>query len=252
MADTSIAARAGRSVNYPFIQLSEAIKRARVFWKQEGKNLVPMGVAVKHWGYGEKSSGGKQTVAALKQFALMRDTGEGPNRKVCLSPLGLEVLMPTDDQAHLAAIRKAAVAPKIYAELLSMWQPDAMPSDQAIAAYLVREKDFNPNVVSDFIKDFKANIAFASLTSSATIPPATQPSIATDSAGEKIAAADVVVSGTGFPGGGTYGSVPQQDTFTLSEGQVILRWPSKMSQESFEDFKAWIELQVRKIGRSTG
>ncbi len=42
----------------------------------------------------------------------------------------------------------------------------------------------------------------------------------------------------------------KQDVFSLDEGQVILQWPSKMSHASFEDFKDWIDLQLRKIGRS--
>lgn len=42
----------------------------------------------------------------------------------------------------------------------------------------------------------------------------------------------------------------KQDTFSLDEGQVVLQWPSKMSKNSYEDFKDWIELQVRKIGRA--
>ena len=42
----------------------------------------------------------------------------------------------------------------------------------------------------------------------------------------------------------------KQDTFTLDEGTVVLQWPSKMSETSFEDFKDWVELQLRKIKRS--
>ena len=42
----------------------------------------------------------------------------------------------------------------------------------------------------------------------------------------------------------------KQDTFSLDEGQVILQFPEKMSDASYEDFKDWIELQLRKIKRS--
>lgn len=40
------------------------------------------------------------------------------------------------------------------------------------------------------------------------------------------------------------------DTFTLDEGQVILQWPAKMSHESYEDFKSWLELVSRKAKRA--
>ena len=42
----------------------------------------------------------------------------------------------------------------------------------------------------------------------------------------------------------------KQDTFTLDEGPVVLQWPSQLSETSYEDFKDWIELQLRKIKRS--
>lgn len=42
----------------------------------------------------------------------------------------------------------------------------------------------------------------------------------------------------------------KQDVFSLSEGEAVLRWPEGLSQESFEDFKGWLELVLRKIGRS--
>jgi hypothetical protein len=43
-----------------------------------------------------------------------------------------------------------------------------------------------------------------------------------------------------------------QDTFSLDEGRAVLQWPEKMSQESFEDFESWLDLQLRKIARLSG
>jgi hypothetical protein len=43
----------------------------------------------------------------------------------------------------------------------------------------------------------------------------------------------------------------KQDTFTLDEGQVILRWPSQMSAESYEYFKDWLDLITRKAKRAS-
>lgn len=42
----------------------------------------------------------------------------------------------------------------------------------------------------------------------------------------------------------------KQDTFTLDEGQVTLQWPSQMSRESYEDFKAWLDLIAKKAKRA--
>ncbi len=42
----------------------------------------------------------------------------------------------------------------------------------------------------------------------------------------------------------------RQDVFTLDEGTAMLQWPATLSSTSYEDFKDWIELQLRKIKRS--
>ncbi len=58
----------GRSVSYPFITLEQAVARAKVLWDKEGKNLAYVSAAVTHWDYAAKSSGGRQTIAALEGF----------------------------------------------------------------------------------------------------------------------------------------------------------------------------------------
>jgi hypothetical protein len=41
-----------------------------------------------------------------------------------------------------------------------------------------------------------------------------------------------------------------QDVYTLGgEGKVILQWPDKISQESYEELSDWIDLQLKKIAR---
>lgn len=42
----------------------------------------------------------------------------------------------------------------------------------------------------------------------------------------------------------------KQDIFSLEEGQVLIQWPANMSEDSFEDFKAWLKLVEKKIGRA--
>lgn len=69
-----------------------------------------------------------------------------------------------------------------------------------------------------------------------------------------------VVEGQTLPPGGTtplgvpvFKPAPvgsRQDIFSLNEGQVILQWPAQLSQESYDDFESWVQLQLRKIKRS--
>src|SRR4051812_5063904 len=84
-----------RSPAYPFISLKAAVERARIFYDKEKRNSANVQVAVKHWDYKAKSSGGVQTVAALKAFGLMKDIGTGDARQVQLTELGLRIILDT-------------------------------------------------------------------------------------------------------------------------------------------------------------
>lgn len=42
------------------------------------------------------------------------------------------------------------------------------------------------------------------------------------------------------------------DVFTLEEGEAVLQWPARMSPESYEEFKAWLDLIARKAKRAAG
>jgi len=46
----------------------------------------------------------------------------------------------------------------------------------------------------------------------------------------------------------------KQDVYTLGndEGQVILQWPQKMTEESYNEFVEWLDLRKRKIARLNG
>jgi hypothetical protein len=288
----------GRSVNYPFITLEEAIKRARSLWNHVGKNLVPIHATGAFWGYAEKSSGLRSTVSALKQYGLVQDVGDGEDRQIRLTDRALDILIePPDSPKRMNAIRQAALAPKIYAEILARFSEGIPAADSVISSYLLREKDFNRKTVDSFIADFRANFKLAKITSSANMPSKKDDEA---NGGSKVKVGDFVLwesggvvqfaqprqvlqvsedgkfvfvegSDTGLPIEGISvvdapanasvnqkpPAIPQQgfkqDIYTLgNEGQVILQWPEKMSQESYDEFVDWIELQLRKIARLSG
>jgi hypothetical protein len=39
------------------------------------------------------------------------------------------------------------------------------------------------------------------------------------------------------------------EVFTLEKGQAVLQWPANMSKESYEEFKAWLDLIAIKVKR---
>ena len=41
-----------------------------------------------------------------------------------------------------------------------------------------------------------------------------------------------------------------QDVYGFSEGDVVLRWPERLSKASFEEVSDWLDLIKRKLERS--
>jgi hypothetical protein len=237
-----------RSPAYPFINLETAIRRAKEFYDHEGRNAAPLRVAVKHWGYEEKSSGGLQTAAALISFGLMQDEGTGDKRKLKLTPTALAILLDErpDSESRLQAIRTAALTPKIHQQLWQRWG-NTQTSDANMKHMLILELDppFNPNTAETVIKEYRDTIAFAKPDSSATLP---------------LADGDLEAeSEEGITGGGKVVShsnplsnkaIMREDVFSLTEGKATIQWPSPLSQESIQDLKDWLKIVERKIARS--
>ncbi len=154
----------GRSPAYPYISLRKALKRAGEFWNAEGKHTVPLTSAYRAWGLGEKSSGSRQTVAALKQFGLLEYEGGGSDRRVRLSNRALNILLDKQPESRERdkLIRLIAFIPQIYSDLWNQWGAE-LPSDATIETYLVRDRAYNESAAPDLISDYKDTISFAKL-----------------------------------------------------------------------------------------
>lgn len=298
-----------RSPRYPSIPLSKAIDRAREFYRQEAKHAAKPEIAVTHWGYSSKSSGGRLTLAALRSFGLLENAGGG----VKLSDRALHILLDEreDSPDRVAFIQQAALAPTIHRKLWDKFKAD-LPSQASLRHSLLMEFEFAPGAVDDFIREYRDTLAFAGLNNSALLvesekakgaprrPFSVGDLVDWESQGvlqnqqplrivefsEDGLYAFVDGSGTGLPvvelaraeevkhGSAIHQDRPlksprpavqatgtpvpppapgiRQDVFSLSEGQAVLRWPETLSPESFEDFKGWLQLVLRKVARSAG
>src|SRR5216683_5030608 len=135
MADKEVAVqqpskKKHRSPAYPAINLAQAIKRAEEFYNHERKNPASFKAAAVHWGYASSSSGALLTAAALKSFGLMTEVESTSGRTIQLSPLGLKIVMDKRPQSpeRDAAIKEAALKPKIHAAIWRKWN-GTLPSD---------------------------------------------------------------------------------------------------------------------------
>lgn len=232
-----------RSPNFPFISLEQALVRAAQFYGQEKRGSAPVAAVAAHWNYSPSSSGLLQTIAALKSYGLMEDDGSGETRKVRLTDLAFRILLDQrpDSVEREQFKRQAALRPNIAAEIKEKW-PTGLPSGPTLSHFLVLERGFNQQTALRVSKILEENESFTKSSLSDTLSMLNL--TIKDSVGQTIMKENPSIPETG------QGHAFRQDVFSLNEGQVVLRWPEKMSPDSFEDFKSWIELQLRKIGRS--
>ncbi len=160
--------RRTRSPSYPYLNIKEAIEKARSFWDAEKRHPAPIDAAAKNWGYEPKSSAVALTVAALKKYGLLEDVGTagGNQRQVKLTESALKILLTEEGTPEREAeIKTAALRPRLHRELWTKYG-EQLPSDQTLQSWLLLEKKFNPSSVADFIKIYKVTISFAKLTAS--------------------------------------------------------------------------------------
>jgi hypothetical protein len=151
---------AGRSPAYPYIPIDKALERARQLLDVEGRYDTPVESAYSAWGFAAKSSGARQTAAALGYYGLI-ETNAGRTK---ISDLAFRILgdKREDQTERNALIREAALNPAIHKHLVEHY-PDGLPSEANVRHHLVFEKNFNEKAAEDVIQIFKTTAAVVSL-----------------------------------------------------------------------------------------
>jgi hypothetical protein len=149
----------------PFVSLPKALDRAREMYKIAATFEAAVGTVVKAWGYAEKSSGGVQTVAALKTFGLLDDSGSGATRKVKLSETALKIIR---DPREISSerdllIRQAALRPPGHRAVIDQFGGGLPPSDEAFKAYLIMDLQLRDGAVDEFMREFSETMASAKI-----------------------------------------------------------------------------------------
>jgi hypothetical protein len=160
----------GRSPAYPGIAIDAAIEKSQALYKQEGKYPAPMSSAFKAWGYGEKSSGGREARAAMRYYGLISVEGDGETGKVKLTDDALRILLDTreDQTEKKSVIRRLALTPAIHMKLAEKYS-EGLPSDSNIEHFLVFDEGFNPTAAKEVIAVFKETAAYAGIFEPVTI-----------------------------------------------------------------------------------
>jgi len=269
-----------RSPNYPAVSLRDAVERVRALYTQDGRPGAPLETAVRHFGFTSAHGQAMTIVSALKKFGLIEDK----NGRIVPTPLAINVIeFKPDHQRHKEALREAALKPDIYGGLVERYREHSrLPSDESLRPELVTDMGFNPKAVSDFLVDFRDSLEYAGLLEGNTLKlpeieqkpepeseskpdarpwrhsgfpknPEAQPAVSKPQQVEERPSDSnrtTEVSGATRPKRTPMQAGMKEDVFTLNEGPIVLQYPDRLSQESFEDFESWLQLIIRKAKRS--
>ena len=140
-----------RSRNYPSLGLGDAIDRARVLYKQEGRARAPGEVVVRAWGYNTLNGASLRVLSALRQYGLL----EGGNDDTRLSDRALALILePEDSATYGQALQACLNAPALFQEIVQEYGSE-IPSDAALVSYLVRRQNFNEGAARTLIQVFR-------------------------------------------------------------------------------------------------
>jgi hypothetical protein len=233
-----------RSPNFPFINLENALERAKLFYQEERKGSAPFLAAARHWGYSPSSSGAMQTVAALKSYGLLTDEGSGAQRKVRLSDLAIRILLDlrpdTPDLGRLK--RTAALSPPTAAEIYEKW-PDGLPSDPTLHHFLTLERNFSQESAYRVCRIIKENEVFTGNCLSDSLS-------STDKEEEDLGMQQTAQSQGDAIGGSS--QKPKVGTrierIIDPEGlDILLQFSGEPTSDSYEFLRDYIDLRLKRI-----
>ena len=218
-----------RSPSFPFVGLREALDRARAFYEAEQRNSARIETAASHWGYSPKSSGGKQTIAALRSFGLL----DGDSL-VKLSGRALRMLLDErgDSEERRRLVQQAALLPPIHARLWECYGAE-LPSPQTLKLSLILDEGFNESSVDHFLTEYRETLEYARLmTGTAREETAAVPAPPPVREARPMAAPSAI----------------EPVVFPLLDGNAVeFRIRRAISAEEAEDVRVVFELWLRKI-----
>lgn len=155
-----------RSPPYPAISLRAAVERAGQLYSKAQHYTVGWPVLADAWEYKVGSGSLGATAAALIQFGLLTDDGSGEKRKFTLSDAAIRIIRDADpaSEKRKQAIARAALLPKIYAELWEKFGDAANVSTVVLQNYLTLDRKdegkapYGDDAVAIVISEYKDTV----------------------------------------------------------------------------------------------
>lgn len=150
--------RVERSTSYPSVNVEEAFARLVQLKDSMGLNgNYKRETVAKGIGYNTITGTSARSVAALVHYGLLirdKDT-------YSISPNGRRFLSPNDDNDQPAAIREAALSPKLFEQLFSDYEGQVLP--KLIGNILANKYGVQEKVAPTVVKLFESSMTYAGL-----------------------------------------------------------------------------------------
>jgi hypothetical protein len=143
-----------RSPNYPQISLPDAITRVANIFSKEHQHPAPREVIVKDMGYNGIHGNSLGALSALSKYGLLERDGQDYR----VSERAIAIIHPLDEESKAAALREAAQAPALFAEIFENFKGQ-LPSDENLRAYLIR-KGFAESALTPVIDSLRETMQF--------------------------------------------------------------------------------------------
>lgn len=172
MAETSagetkngaVAQAPKRSPNYPSLGPSEALRCGEKIWIEAKRNTMAPDLVYKYLGYKAKNGASIPVVAALKQYGILVKAG---NNELRISDEAHTIyLAPKDLPERDALIRKLAMRPSLFREVLDTFPEGLPPGDSLLKFKVMQGWEFtNPKAADIFIKALREAVAIVGVDS---------------------------------------------------------------------------------------
>ena len=252
-----------KSPNYPFLGLEEALGRAKTIFKAAHSHPMSVEVAADSWGYSPSSGSVGRIVGTLRAYGLTDTHRDSTERKIKLTDQALRYFRDEREVIRQGLLREFALRPKILHRLWkqSGWGSNP-PSDEVARSHLKVDLGYNEKAARSVLDIYKKNIAFAGLveadgsadeeSETAPAPESNGGSGARErgsGAFQPAAAVSSAVS-AGVGDDAPPGDGMRKAMFPVEEGDVTLVFPDKMSRESFEDLRGYLDIFLKRQERA--
>jgi hypothetical protein len=145
----------GRSPNSPKFDLGQAIELVRALHNKIGRSAVKAEIAAGALGYKGMNGAALGTLGAISQYGLIgRSSGN-----VQVTDLALRILHPLDEAKKNAALKEAALNPKVFGEIYENWND---MTEDVLANHLIHKR-FIPEAAKRAASVYKLNYDIAKL-----------------------------------------------------------------------------------------